>query len=132
MRSNTIIFFDGICTLCNGWVRFVIHRDKNDVFSFAALQSDAAKKLLGSISVDDKNSSIMLMENEKIYTQSTAVLRIFRYLSGFWSLLYIFIIVPPFIRNEIYRFVACNRYRWFGKKENCMIPSKSVAHKFLY
>lgn len=139
MISHKIILFDGICNLCNAWVQFVIQRDKKDIFRFASLQSDIAKKLLyynsGNSPVEMNNnltiSSIVLIEEEKIYTKSTAVLRILKNLPLFWPLMYSFIIVPAFIRDKIYNIIANHRYDWFGKRSSCMIPKQSVNHKFL-
>ena len=102
MLEKSIIFFDGVCNLCNGSVQFVIERDKKDQFKFAALQSDFAKLELAQYGVDLTNSnSFMLLENGKVYQQSTAALRVAKQLSGWWPVLYVFIIVPAFIRNWV-------------------------------
>jgi predicted DCC family thiol-disulfide oxidoreductase YuxK len=132
MPNHAIILFDGVCNLCNSSVQFIIKRDKRDYFRFAALQTyNAEKKLPENRKHLTNFNSIILIENEKYYFRSTAALRIARKLSGAWKLLYIFIIVPPFIRHFVYDIIARNRYRWFGRQENCMIPSAELKEKFI-
>ena len=132
MLEEPIILFDGVCNLCNSAVNFVIKRDKKSVFKFATLQSDLARKILSdnSLLFTDLNSFV-LVENGVIYTRSTAALRVCRYLKGLWPLMFGFIIVPRFIRDLIYNWISKNRYRWFGKKESCMIPTPDVLTRFL-
>ena len=132
-QDKKIILFDGVCNLCDSWVQFVIKRDKKDVFRYTALQSDIGIKILKHIGVDpEKTDSIILYEPGIAYHyKSGAVLEIARHLSGFSSLLSIFWIVPSFLRNPIYDFVAKNRYKWYGKKESCMIPTPELKSKFL-
>lgn len=130
--NNKIILFDGVCNLCNGFVVYIIKRDKNDIFRFAALQSEAGEELLKKFNIDRVNTdSIILVENEKYYERSSAALHIAKNLSGAFPLLYGFIIIPRFIRDTIYDWIARNRYKWFGKKESCMIPTKELQSKFL-
>ncbi len=132
MEKKPVIFFDGICNLCNGAVQFVIERDKNNLFKFAALQSDFAKLELAKFTLAvERGSSFVLLEDGKVYEQSTAALRVSRKLDGFWPLLYGFIIVPAFIRNAVYSYIARNRYKWFGKKESCWVPTPDLKSKFL-
>lgn len=132
MRDQPVILFDGICNFCNRTVNFAIKRDKKSLLKFAPLQSDVAKELLASFNLSSEEmSSIVLIEKEKSYTRSTAALRVCRYLNNLWPLMYGFIIVPKFIRDRIYDWVANNRYRWFGKKEVCMIPTPEVRSRFL-
>lgn len=131
LGNKGVILFDGICNLCNASVQFIIKRDKGDYFRFAALQSETGKAIANKYDVSDNASSVILIENEKKYIESTAALRIAKKLSGFWPLLYLFIIIPPPIRNELYRMIAKNRYRWFGKMEVCMTPSPEQTHKFI-
>lgn len=135
MRSNhnhKIILFDGVCNLCNSSVVFAIKRDKNDVFRFAALQSEIGEQLISKFNIDtSKTDSIILIDGEKQYEKSSAALHIAKHLSGGWPLLYAFIIVPKFIRDSVYNFIAKNRYRWYGKKESCMIPTPALQAKFL-
>lgn len=121
-----------MCNFCNTSVNKIIKYDKKNVFKFAAIQSDAGKKLLTELSIDTlKIDSILLIEKNTLFTKSTAVLKIAKQLSGLYKLGYAFIIIPPFIRDTIYDFIAKNRYKWFGKKESCMIPSIEVREKFL-
>ncbi|WP_219932552.1 thiol-disulfide oxidoreductase DCC family protein [Perlabentimonas gracilis] len=129
--NKSIILFDGVCNLCNASVQFIIKRDKGDYFRFAALQSETGKAIANKYDVSDNASSVILIENEKKYTESTAALKIAKKLSGLWPLLYLFIIIPPPIRNSIYRIIAKNRYRWFGKKDECMVPPPEQTHKFI-
>lgn len=131
-ENKKIILFDGVCNLCNSSVTFVIKRDAKDVFRFAALQEEPGQKLIKQYGIDtNKTDSIIFIENNKAYTKSTAALRISRYLGGAYPLLYGFIIIPVFIRNWVYDYVAKNRYKWYGKKESCMIPTPELKVKFL-
>jgi len=132
MPSQPIILFDGVCNFCNSAVNFVIKRDKKSVLKFAPFQSEFAEKILINhhLSAEDL-STFLFIENNKIYTKSTAALRVSKYLKGVWPLLYGFIIVPKFIRDGIYNWIAKNRYQWFGKKEICMIPTADVRARFL-
>jgi predicted DCC family thiol-disulfide oxidoreductase YuxK len=131
-NTGSIILFDGICNFCNASVNKIIEHDKKNVFKFAAIQSDAGKIILTEFSIDtSKTDSILLIEKNTVFTKSTAVLKIAKQLSGLYKLSYAFIIIPLFIRDTIYDFIAKNRYKWFGKKESCMIPTKEVSGKFL-
>lgn len=132
MLSNAIILFDGVCNLCNGAMQFVIKRDKKSYFNFASLQSVEAQKLLEkyTLPLSDFNSFI-LIENDKAYIKSTGALMVLKKLNGLWPLLYGFIIIPKFIRDKIYEWIACNRYKWFGKKNECMIPTPQLKTRFL-
>lgn len=132
MPDQPIILFDGICNFCNSAVNFVIKRDKNSVLKFAALQSNIAHKILAKNNLPDTDlSSFVFIEKDKFFTRSTAALRVCRYLRGLWPLMYGFIIVPKFIRDGIYNWIAKNRYQWFGKKEVCMIPTPDIKSRFL-
>ena len=118
MDEHPVILFDGICNLCNASVQFVIRRDPGGIFKFATLQGDPGKKMAETFGLDGlKGDSFILIENGKAYTRSAAALRVARKLKGPVSLLYGFIIVPPFIRNGVYDLISRNRYKWFGKKE---------------
>lgn len=127
-----IIFFDGVCNLCQQSVQFVLAHDKKGIFSFASLQSSFAEQtlMLYGISTVEMNTFILL-ENNKIYTRSTAALQVIKKLGGLWFLLYVFIIVPPFIRDAVYKWIARNRYRWFGKQESCWMPREEWKSRFL-
>lgn len=130
--EHPIVFFDGVCNLCNGAVQFIIARDRKNVFHFASLQSDMAKEKLKPIGVEPEHIlSIVLLSEGKAYQQSSAVCRIARKLSWPWPLFYALILIPPFIRDAIYRFIAHNRYRWFGKRESCWLPSPELKDKFI-
>jgi predicted DCC family thiol-disulfide oxidoreductase YuxK len=132
MNVNDVIFFDGHCNLCNGAVQFTIDRDKGDIFKFASLQSDYANQKLKPFNIEPtEGNSFILLEGEKVYQRSTAALRVAKKLSGIWPLLYVFIIVPPFIRDAVYSFIAKNRYKWFGKQESCWVPTPELKSKFL-
>ena len=132
IKKHKIILFDGICNLCNSSVNFVIRHDKNDVFKFATLQSEIGKDLVSKFKIDaTKVDSIILIDGDKHYEKSSAALRIAKWLSGAYPLFYGFMIVPRFIRNSVYNLVAKNRYKWFGKKESCMIPTVELKSKFL-
>jgi predicted DCC family thiol-disulfide oxidoreductase YuxK len=130
--DKTIILFDGVCNLCNSSVQFVIRHDKKNHFLFAALQSEIGKKLLKKYGIDfEKTDSFILIENNKAHIKSSAALRITKHLNRLYPLLYSFLIVPPFIRNGVYNYIAKNRYKWFGKTESCMVPSKELKEKFI-
>lgn len=132
VSPSAIILFDGVCNLCNGAVQFIIKRDKKGNFSFASLQSAEGQKLSKeyNLPVTDFNSFI-LIENNKVYTRSTGALRVTRKLRGLWPLIYGFIIIPKFIRDGVYNWIARNRYKWFGKKDECMIPTPELKARFL-
>lgn len=133
MQQHKIILFDGVCNLCNNTLNFIIRHDKKNLFKFAALQSNIADELLHPFSMEEnKLDSIVLLENGRKYTQSSAALRIAKNLSGAYPLLYIFMIIPKFIRDWVYAVISKNRYKWFGKKESCMIPTPELKDKFLF
>ena len=130
--THSIILFDGVCNLCNGAVNFVIKRDPGNVFKFTPLQEKQGVLLLKKHAIDAQElDSIVLVENKKVYTKSSAALRIARKLSGLWPLFFVLLIIPRFIRDGVYDFIAKNRYKWFGKKKQCMIPTPGLREKFL-
>lgn len=132
MKNNSVILFDGVCNLCNASVQFVIKHDPAARFTFASLQSDSGQKLLEQYHLQQTNfNSFVLIENEVAYTKSTAALLVAKRLKGLYKLFYGFIIVPKFIRDAVYSLVAKNRYKWFGKKDSCMIPTAALQSKFL-
>ncbi len=130
--DNPIILFDGYCNLCDHSVQFVIRNDPQKQFKFAALQSEIGQQLLkkGGLLGLGKNTFI-LIESEQYYTHSTAALRVLRLLGGYWPYLYSLRIIPPFLRDAVYRFVARYRYRFWGKKDECMMPTKELQDRFL-
>ena len=132
MQDQSIILFDGLCNLCNSAVNFVIKRDKNNRIQFAPLQSETAGALLKDSIVNAfEFKSFVFIEEGKLFTESTAALKVCRYLSGLWPLCYGFMVVPRFIRDSIYKWIAKNRYKWFGQKDQCMIPTPELSAKFL-
>ena len=132
MNTQSVILFDGFCNFCNGAVNFVLKRNKKANILFTPMQSAAGQKLLEQhhLPPDDMKSFIFI-ENNTVYKQSTGALKVCRHLSGLWPLCYGFIIVPKFIRDGIYNWIAGNRYKWFGKKESCMIPTPEIKARFL-
>lgn len=132
MNNNFIILFDGVCNLCNSAITFVIARDKKARIKFAALQSVEGQELLKRYNLpQDSFNSFVLIKDGIVYTKSAAALKVCKHLTGFWPLLYGFIISPPFIRDGIYEWIAKNRYKWFGKKEQCMVPTPELSNRFL-
>jgi len=120
MTNSPLILYDGDCNLCNYSVRFVVKNDKKRVFKMASLQSELGQKILAENHLNENSfSTFILYENGKLFFKSTAALKVVKKLNGPVKLLYIFIIVPPFIRNFIYDIVARNRYKWFGKSDVC-------------
>jgi predicted DCC family thiol-disulfide oxidoreductase YuxK len=132
MQTPLIILFDGVCNLCNGFVQFVIKRDPQAKLKFGTLQSNEAIELLlpHHINPEELNSVIFIVNN-KVYTQSDAAIKIAQHLGSAWPLAASLLIIPKFIRNAVYRFIAKNRYRWFGKKMQCMVPSPDLKSRFL-
>lgn len=132
MNGRLIILFDGVCNFCNSAVNFVLKRNTKMLISFAAMQSTAGEKLLEEYHFQ-KNifSSFIFIDNNKVFTRSTAALRVCKYLDGLWPLCYGFIIVPKFIRDGLYNLIAKNRYKWFGKKDSCIIPAAELRARFL-
>ncbi|MCX6157572.1 MAG: DCC1-like thiol-disulfide oxidoreductase family protein [Ignavibacteriota bacterium] len=132
VTENEVILFDGVCNFCNSSVNFIIDKDKRDVFRFASLQSDFGQECLKDFNLPaDSFSTLILVSNGKYFTRSSAALRIAKDLSFPYSLSFAFIVIPPFIRNLFYDIIARNRYRWFGKKEVCRIPSAEERAKFI-
>ena len=131
-ENKKIVLFDGVCNLCSSSVQFILKKDKKDQFLFGSLQGEAGQQYLKQFNLpEDTFNSFMLVEDKTLYTRSTAALRMLKHLGGGWSLLYAFIIVPKFIRDAVYNLVAKNRYKWFGKKDACWIPTPALKAKFL-
>lgn len=131
--NKKIILFDGVCNLCESSVQFVIQHDKKDIFRFVALQSDLGQEIIKHIGIDTaKTDSIILYEPSiAYYYKSAAALRIAKELGGIYGLLSLFSVFPQALLNSIYDYVAKNRYRWYGKKEACLIPTPELKAKFL-
>lgn len=132
-RDKKILLFDGVCNLCDNTVQFIIKNDKKDVFRFVALQSELGQQILKHIGVDtSKTDSIILYEpGHAYYYKAEAAIRIAKILGSYFSLLGIFSILPKGLSNKVYDYVAKNRYKWYGKKEECMIPTPEMKAKFL-
>lgn len=127
-----VVLFDGVCNLCNASVNWIIDRDKRNEFKFASLQSDYGRQAVQKFNLGGNYmDTVVLVEGERVYTQSTAVLRVMLHLGGAYKLLYGFIIIPAFIRNFFYRLIAKNRYQLFGKKDSCRIPTPELKQKFI-
>jgi len=132
IETKSVILFDGVCNLCNASIDFIIKRDIKDHFRVGALQEETGKKLLSRFEVNPEYlDSLVLIEKEQIYFRSTAALKIARKLSGVWPLFYGLIILPTGIRDGIYNWIGRNRYRWFGKKKTCRLPTPEERAKFL-
>lgn len=132
-NAKPVILFDGYCNLCSSSVVFIIKRDIRDIFRFASLQSDIAGRLLSEMGIIPQKvpDSVVLIEKGNLYTRSKAALQIVKRLKFPWPLLYGFIVIPGFIRDPVYDWIAKNRYKWFGKRSSCFIPKKDVSHKFM-
>ncbi len=137
--QRPVILFDGVCNLCNSAVQWVIERDKEGRFDFASLQSDAARRELVRVMdaneidalIDALPDSIVLLDSDGVHVRSAAVLRILRGLDSWFLLLRLGIVLPRPIRDAVYRLVALNRYRWFGRRDTCMTPTPDTAARFL-
>jgi len=131
-QLSPVILFDGVCNLCNGFAQFVIARDPAGRFQFAALQSDSARRLLARLDgFGGVSDSVVLVDGGRVYTRSSAVLRIARGLRFPWPLARALIIVPRPLRDWVYDLVARHRYRWFGRKDVCMMPTTEMRARFL-
>ena len=132
-QNKKIILFDGVCNLCDSSVQFIIKHDKKDVFRFVAFQSELGIEICNYIGVDRTKIDSIILYNPGVayYYKSSAVLEIGDKLGGIYSLVSIFKILPEKLRNYIYDYIAKNRYRWYGKKESCMIPTPELKAKFL-
>ena len=132
MQNHHIILFDGVCNFCNFWVNFIINRDKNDTYQFAAMQSDSGQRLLQTFKLNSNDfDSFVLIVNDKHFTKSTAALIITKNLKSIVKLLYPLIILPAPIRDFFYELIAKNRYKFFGKRDVCRIPTETEERKFL-
>ncbi len=132
MQESPIILFDGVCNLCNGAVQFVIRHDPQAIFKFASLQSETGQEMLRKFGLPASSfDSFVLIDNGKAYTKSDAALAVVKKLPGMLRFLYGLKIVPAILRDAVYNLVAKKRYGWFGKKDSCMIPTKSIQHRFI-
>jgi len=126
-----IILFDGVCNLCNGSVQFILRFDRQKKFKFAALQSDIATELLGMPIAPEGYDSFIYLRHGQLLQRSTAALNVLRDLGVPWNFFYLFIFLPCILRDGVYRFMAKNRYRLFGKRSTCMIPTPDIRSRFL-
>jgi predicted DCC family thiol-disulfide oxidoreductase YuxK len=132
MNENPIILFDGVCNFCNGAVNFIIKHDRKKAFRFTPLQSDAGQALLQQYGLPTNElKSFVLIEKGKAYKKTTAALRVANYFSPYWRWTNLFWILPSPVRDVAYNIIAKYRYKWFGKKEECMIPSSEFRSRFL-
>lgn len=117
-QEKDILLFDGVCNLCNGFIRFLHHRDSKDQFRYVSLQSEKAKQLLSEFEYsDDELKTFVFIQNGRLFTKSTAALNVLKKIGLPYSIASVFKIVPKFIRNSVYDFIAKNRYKWFGKQD---------------
>jgi predicted DCC family thiol-disulfide oxidoreductase YuxK len=127
-----IVVFDGVCVLCSGAVRYLLPRDRAGRFRFAAMQTATGRRLLAEHGLDPADPvSFLLLEDGRTHTDSGAILRVLVLLGGWWRLAAAFYAVPRPLRDAVYRFVARRRYRWFGRRERCFVPTADTAHRFL-
>lgn len=132
-QNKKIVLFDGVCNLCDASIQFIIKHDKKNVFCFASIQSEIGKQIINHIGIDISkiDSIILYIPGKEYYTKADAVFTILKDLHSFFSIFYFLKIVPNYIKNTVYDFVAKNRYKWYGKKEYCLIPSIELKSKFL-
>jgi predicted DCC family thiol-disulfide oxidoreductase YuxK len=132
IENQDVLLFDGVCNLCNGAVNFIIDHDPKGHFKFAALQSDFGQEKLKELGYNQQEfDSLVLLSEDKVYKKSSAALRIAKKLSGLYPLLYVFIIIPPFIRHGVYDIIAKNRYKWWGKRDSCRMPTPELRARFV-
>lgn len=130
--DHPVILFDGVCNFCNGLMNFVLKQDKTGIFRFAPLQSEAGQKFLKQYDLPVQDfDSFVLIDNGKVYKKSSASLKVMSRLPWYWKPSQVLWIFPAFIRNAVYDLVARNRYKWFGKKEQCMVPTPELRNRFL-
>ncbi len=131
VQAPPIIFFDGVCGMCNGFVDLILSVDAKHVFRFAPFQGETAKRLLPPLSEDSQEWSMLYLDERGIHDQSDASLEVYRRLGGGWWFLSLLCFVPRRIRNPVYRVIARNRYRWFRRRDSCRIPSAEEKDRFL-
>jgi predicted DCC family thiol-disulfide oxidoreductase YuxK len=129
--DKPVVLFDGVCNFCNRMVNFAIRNDKRARLKFAPLQSKAGKTLIKEFNISPMADTIVFIEKGKAYTYANASIRICKYLDWPAKILYAFIIIPSFISQPFYKWIARNRYKWFGKKENCMVPTPDMRERFI-
>jgi predicted DCC family thiol-disulfide oxidoreductase YuxK len=130
-NSGPVVLFDGVCNVCDAAVNFIIDHDAEGRYRFASLQSDVGRELIRRHGIPDDLDTIALIDGDKAYTHSTAVLRVARGLDGAWPLLFSLVVLPRPVRDRAYRYFAAHRYAWFGKQETCRVPTPDVRRRFL-
>ena len=131
-KCERLILFDGVCNWCNGWVNFAIAHDPNGQFKFGTLQSDPAQRILRDLNLSATDyQTFLLLEGHRVYTKSTAALRVLRQLSWWWLLFYVGVLVPVTRRDMIYDFVARHRYQWMGRTATCRVPTPAARGRFV-
>jgi predicted DCC family thiol-disulfide oxidoreductase YuxK len=130
--KHNIIIFDGLCNLCSTSVKFVIKRDSGKIFKFLPIQSKKANEIAGNFNIEFEGANtVILIKDNQVYYKSDAALKIIRELNYPWKVFYFFKFIPKFVRDKIYSLIANNRYRWFGKRDTCMIPNEDIQSRFL-
>lgn len=130
--AHPVILFDGVCNYCNAMINFIIKQDKKKKYLFATLQSNAGQKILQQWHLPvDSFESFLILDKGKLYSKSTAALRLYNQLPWYWKWTQLFWIFPRFFRDGIYNIIAKNRYKWFGKKDECMVPTPELRERFL-
>lgn len=130
--TQRLVLFDGVCNFCNFWIQFALKRDQKGKLKFTSLQGETAHQLLPRYHIDPTVlTSVIFIDDGKVYRESSAALCVCRYLDGGWKLLYGLMIIPVFIRDGIYKWIGRNRYKWFGKTETCMLPTPEQRTRFL-
>jgi predicted DCC family thiol-disulfide oxidoreductase YuxK len=128
----SVLLFDGVCNLCNASVQWVLQRDRKGIFQFAALQSETGQQLLQQFGFDPSTfNTVVLVDGDRIYTRSDAALEVAVRLGWPWRLMGVFFMVPRFLRNGVYNWIARNRYRWFGQSDACMLPRPEWKSRFI-
>ena len=129
--QKPIIFFDGVCAMCNTFVDLILRADKTQTFLFAPLQGATARAMLPPLSDDAREWSMVYVDERGVHEQSDASLEVYRRLGGLWRVLSLARFIPRFVRNPVYRLLARNRYRWFGKRDSCRVPTPDERARFL-
>ncbi|MCB0507706.1 MAG: thiol-disulfide oxidoreductase DCC family protein [Bacteroidetes bacterium] len=130
-QYDKLVLFDGVCNFCASSVQFIIKHDASNSLKFASLQSSIGQQLLAHYKMSNNLDGVVFIENNQAYFKSKAAFQIAKYFGGIWRLLLIFKILPTFITDFVYDIIAKNRYKWFGKKESCMLPSPEIRSRFL-
>jgi len=131
-EDKPVVLFDGVCNYCNAMINFIIRQDKKKKYLFATLQSEFGRRLLHQWNLPVNSfDSFLVFDNGKLYSKSTAALRLYNQLPWYWKWTQLFWIFPKFLRDAVYNVIARNRYKWFGKKDECMVPSPEIKERFL-